>query len=63
VGQIASPLKRSRTSRRSVGERDPAKREARKAEIRHTAADPQICRSYLLRTVMIAGVRAAAAIG
>lgn len=43
-------------------ESDPNKRRARQAEMRDTAADPDQARAYLLRTSMIEGLRAAAAI-
>jgi 3-(3-hydroxy-phenyl)propionate hydroxylase len=49
-------------NKQTLEERDPATREARKAEMRRTAADPVECRRYLLRTAMIEGLRAAAAI-
>jgi 3-(3-hydroxy-phenyl)propionate hydroxylase len=49
-------------NKQTLEERDPLQREARKAEMRRTAADPELCRRYLLRTAMIEGLRAAAAI-
>lgn len=49
-------------NKQTLEESDPARREARKAEMRRTAADPGECRRYLLRTAMIEGLRAAAAI-
>ena len=49
-------------NKQTLEETDPAKRAARQAEMRATAADPQRARSYLLRTSMIEGLRAAAVI-
>lgn len=49
-------------NKQTLEETDPAKREARKAEMRKTVADPALARKYLLRTSMIEGLRAAAAI-
>ena len=49
-------------NKQMLEERDPLQREARKAEMRRTAADPAAVRRYLLRTSMIEGLRAAAAI-
>ncbi len=43
-------------------ERDPAKRSARQADMRAQAADPVRARKFLLRTSMIEGLAAAAAI-
>ena len=49
-------------NKQTLEETDPAKRAARQADMRATAADPQRARLYLLRTAMIEGLRAAAAI-
>jgi 3-(3-hydroxy-phenyl)propionate hydroxylase len=49
-------------NKHTLEERDPAAREARKAEMRRIAADPELARRFLLRTSMIEGLRAAAAI-
>jgi 3-(3-hydroxy-phenyl)propionate hydroxylase len=49
-------------NKQALEERDVGRREARKAEMRRTAADPDLARAYLLRTSMIEGLRAAAAI-
>jgi 3-(3-hydroxy-phenyl)propionate hydroxylase len=46
----------------ALEETDPAARAARLAELRATAADPARARAHLLRTSMIEGVRAAAAV-
>jgi 3-(3-hydroxy-phenyl)propionate hydroxylase len=48
--------------KQTLEERDPARRAARKREMRRIAADPQRAHGYLLRTAMIEGLRAAAAI-
>jgi 3-(3-hydroxy-phenyl)propionate hydroxylase len=50
------------SNKQTLEERDPAQRELRKAEMRATAADPARARQFLLRTAMIEGLRAAAAI-
>ncbi|WP_137177802.1 NAD(P)/FAD-dependent oxidoreductase [Roseomonas sp. AR75] len=50
-------------NKKTLEEKDPAKRAARLAELRATAADPAKARAHLLRTSMIEGVRAAAAVG
>lgn len=49
-------------NKQTLEERDAARREARQAEMRATAANRQRARAYLLRTSMIEGLRAAAAI-
>jgi 3-(3-hydroxy-phenyl)propionate hydroxylase len=49
-------------NKKTLEEKDPAKREARLAELRATAADRDKARAHLLRTSMIEGVRAAAAV-
>lgn len=49
-------------NKQTLEETDPVKRAARQADMRATAADPQRARQYLLRTAMIEGLRAAAAI-
>ncbi|WP_237213699.1 FAD-dependent oxidoreductase [Falsiroseomonas oryziterrae] len=49
-------------NKKTLEEKDPAKRTARLEELRATAADPAKARAHLLRTSMIEGVRAAAAI-
>jgi len=49
-------------NKQALEEKDPAQRAARIAEMRRVAADPQLARRYLLRTSMIEGLRAAAAI-
>jgi len=49
-------------NKQTLEETDPAKRAERQAEMRATAADPDKARRYLLRTAMIEGLRAAAAI-
>jgi 3-(3-hydroxy-phenyl)propionate hydroxylase len=49
-------------NKKNLEEKDPAARAARFAELRATAADPAKARAYLLRTSMIEGVRAAAAV-
>jgi len=46
-------------NKRTLEETDPAKRAARLAELRETAADPARARAHLMRTSMIEGVRAA----
>jgi 3-(3-hydroxy-phenyl)propionate hydroxylase len=50
-------------NKKTLEERDPAARSARLAELRATARDRERARAYLLRTSMIEGVRAAAAVG
>jgi 3-(3-hydroxy-phenyl)propionate hydroxylase len=50
-------------NKQTLEERDPGRREARKAEMRHIAADRERSRTFLLRTSMIEGLRAAAEIG
>jgi 3-(3-hydroxy-phenyl)propionate hydroxylase len=50
------------SNKQTLEERDPAQRELRKAEMRATVADPARARQFLLRTSMIEGLRAAAAI-
>jgi 3-(3-hydroxy-phenyl)propionate hydroxylase len=49
-------------NKKTLEEKDPALRAARQAELRAIAADPARARAYLLRTSMIEGVRAAAAV-
>ncbi|PWS36648.1 monooxygenase [Falsiroseomonas bella] len=49
-------------NKKTLEEKDPAKRAARLDELRATAADPAKARAHLLRTSMIEGVRAAAAV-
>jgi 3-(3-hydroxy-phenyl)propionate hydroxylase len=49
-------------NKQALEEKDPAARAARFAEMRAVAADPARARAYLMRTSMIEGVRAAAAI-
>lgn len=49
-------------NKKTLEEKDPAARSARLAELRATAADPDRARAHLLKTSMIEGVRAAAAI-
>jgi 3-(3-hydroxy-phenyl)propionate hydroxylase len=49
-------------NKQTLEERDPAARAARLATLRETAADPAKARAHLLRTSMIEGFRAAAAI-
>jgi 3-(3-hydroxy-phenyl)propionate hydroxylase len=49
-------------NKKALEEKDPAARAARLAELRATAADPARARAHLLKTSMIEGVRAAAAI-
>jgi 3-(3-hydroxy-phenyl)propionate hydroxylase len=49
-------------NKKALEEKDPAMRAARQAELRAIAADPARARAYLLRTSMIEGVRAAAAV-
>ena len=49
-------------NKQTLEERDPARRVARQDEMRRTAADPARARSYLLRTAMFEGLRAASAI-
>ncbi|MCZ8146635.1 MAG: FAD-dependent monooxygenase [Roseomonas sp.] len=49
-------------NKKTLEEKDPAARAARLAELRATAADPAKARAHLLKTSMIEGVRAAAAI-
>jgi 3-(3-hydroxy-phenyl)propionate hydroxylase len=49
-------------NKQTLEERDPARRGARQGEMRRIAADTELSRKYLLRTSMIEGVRAAAAI-
>ena len=49
-------------NRARMRERDPARRRAMLAELQATAADPGKARAHLLRSSMIAGLRAAAAI-
>ena len=49
-------------NKQTLEETDDAARRARQAAMRATAADPQQARGYLLRTAMIEGLRAAAAI-
>jgi 3-(3-hydroxy-phenyl)propionate hydroxylase len=49
-------------NKQTLEERDPVRRGARQAEMRRIAADPELSRKYLLRTSMIEGLRAAAAI-
>lgn len=49
-------------NKQTLEETDPTKRRERQEEMRATAADPGRARTYLLRTAMIEGLRAAAAI-
>ena len=49
-------------NKKTLEEKDPAARLARLDELRSTAADPARARAHLLKTSMIEGVRAAAAI-
>jgi 3-(3-hydroxy-phenyl)propionate hydroxylase len=49
-------------NKKTLEEKDPALRATRQAELRAIAADPDRARAYLLRTSMIEGVRAAAAV-
>ncbi len=49
-------------NKRTLEERDPQRRSERQQELRRIAADPAAAREFLLRTSMIAGLRAAAAI-
>jgi 3-(3-hydroxy-phenyl)propionate hydroxylase len=49
-------------NKKNLEEKDPVARAARFAELRATAADPARARAHLLKTSMIEGVRAAAAI-
>jgi 3-(3-hydroxy-phenyl)propionate hydroxylase len=49
-------------NKKTLEEKDPAKRTARLDELRATAADRDKARAHLLRTSMIEGVRAAAAV-
>ncbi|WP_272840497.1 FAD-dependent oxidoreductase [Rhodoplanes sp. TEM] len=49
-------------NKRVLEEKDPAVREERLRELRDTAADPARARSFLMRTAMIEGLRAAAAV-
>ncbi|MFD2184463.1 FAD-dependent oxidoreductase [Rhodoplanes azumiensis] len=49
-------------NKRVLEEKDPAVREARLSELRDTAADPAKARPFLMRTAMIEGLRAAAAV-
>ena len=49
-------------NKQTLEERDPAKRAERQAEMRAQAADPVRARKFLLRTAMLEGLAAAAAI-
>jgi 3-(3-hydroxy-phenyl)propionate hydroxylase len=49
-------------NKKNLEEKDPVARTARLAELRATAADPAKARAHLLKTSMIEGVRAAAAV-
>jgi 3-(3-hydroxy-phenyl)propionate hydroxylase len=49
-------------NKKNLEEKDPVARSARLAELRATAADPAKARAHLLKTSMIEGVRAAAAV-
>jgi 3-(3-hydroxy-phenyl)propionate hydroxylase len=49
-------------NKQTLEETDDTARRARQAAMRATVADPQQARGYLLRTAMIEGLRAAAAI-
>ena len=49
-------------NKKNLEEKDPLARAARFAELRATAADPAKARAHLLKTSMIEGVRAAAAV-
>jgi 3-(3-hydroxy-phenyl)propionate hydroxylase len=49
-------------NRARMQERDPTRRRAMLKELQATASDPKKCRAHLLRSSMIAGLRAAAAI-
>ena len=46
-------------NKRAIEERDPAVRRQRHEEMRRTAEDPGLARAYLLKTSMLASVRAA----
>lgn len=50
------------SNKQTLEERDPAKRAHQQAEMRTQAADPVLARRFLLRTSMIEGLAAAAAI-
>ncbi|MGX9962819.1 FAD-dependent oxidoreductase [Roseomonas sp. F4] len=62
--QVAEAFLQAMTiaNKKTLEEKDPAARTARLAELRATAADPAKARAHLLKTSMIEGVRAAAAI-
>jgi 3-(3-hydroxy-phenyl)propionate hydroxylase len=49
-------------NKQTLEERDPARRAERQAQMREQAADPLLARRFLLRTSMIEGLAAAAAI-
>lgn len=49
-------------NKRVLEEKDPAVRDERLRELRDTAADPARARTFLMRTAMIEGLRAAAAV-
>ncbi|MFT8244870.1 FAD-dependent oxidoreductase [Roseomonas sp. BN140053] len=49
-------------NRARMRERDPARRRAMLAELQRTAGDPELARAHLLRSSMITGLRAAAAV-
>jgi 3-(3-hydroxy-phenyl)propionate hydroxylase len=49
-------------NKQTLEERDPAQRDARKAEMQRTAADRSLARQYLRRTSMIEGLEAASRI-
>jgi 3-(3-hydroxy-phenyl)propionate hydroxylase len=48
-------------NRSRMQERDPARRQQMLEELQHTASDPVLARTYLLRSSMIEGLRRAAA--
>ena len=59
----AEILAQADRNRARMRETDPDRRAAMLAEMQRTAADPALARAALLRSSMIAGLRAAAAIG
>jgi 3-(3-hydroxy-phenyl)propionate hydroxylase len=46
-------------NKRVLEEKDPVKRQERMDEMRETARNPQKARSFLMRTAMFEGLRAA----
>jgi 3-(3-hydroxy-phenyl)propionate hydroxylase len=52
----------STRNKRLLEERDPQVRAQRLDEIRRTAADPKLCREFLLKSSMIGSLQRAAAI-